>query len=281
MAEYIELDITLRHLQAQEHEWILALLSQFGFEGFCEEEGRILAYMKAGSYQEKDFQTFMQSQGLNEKIGSVKTRRLPDQNWNEIWESEYQPVEVGPACHVRAPFHPSPDGVEYDIVISPKMSFGTAHHETTRGMLQMMLTMDFQGKVVLDLGCGTGILAILAGKMGAKNIMALDIDPWAYRNTLENIDLNPPLSIEVLQAELSFVSNRTFDVILANINLNSLLGLMDQFYSRLRSGGILMLSGFFSEDLPKISHAAGRNGLDFVDKQVMNNWAVAVYRKAV
>ena len=281
MAEFIEIDITLRRLQSQEHEFILARLSQYGFEGFCQEEGRILAYMNADSYQEKDFQTFMQRHGLIEKIGTLHCRSLPDQNWNEIWESQYQPVEVGPGCHVRAPFHPSPAGVKYDVVISPKMSFGTAHHETTRGMLQRMLTMDLQGKTVLDLGCGTGILAILAGKMGARSIVALDIDPLAYRNTLENIALNAPLSIEVLQAELSFISNRTFDILLANINLNSLLGLMDQFHGRLRSDGILMLSGFFSEDLPKINHAAGRNGLDFVDKQVMNNWAVAVYRKAV
>ena len=281
MAVTIELDITFDRQPEKEKELILALLSQYGFDGFREEAERILAYIPAESYYEEDFKAFMDRQGLYEKIKSIQARSLPDQDWNEIWESEYQPVWVGSNCFVRAPFHPLQAGVEYDIIISPKMSFGTAHHETTRGMLQMMFTLDLQGKAVLDLGCGTGILAILAEKMGAKTIVAIDNDPWAYRNALENIVLNNCLSIKVLQAELSFISHRIFDVLLANINLNSLLGLMDQFPGRLRSNGILMLSGFFSADLQQINHAAGRNGLEFVVKQVMNNWAVAVYRKAV
>jgi ribosomal protein L11 methyltransferase len=281
LADYIELDITFARQLQPENELILALLSQYGFDGFREERERILAYIPAESYYEDDFQAFMDRHGLYEKIESIRARKLPDQNWNEIWESEYQPVLVDSRCFIRAPFHTVKSGVKYDIIISPKMSFGTAHHETTRGMLQMMLTLDLKGKDVLDLGCGTGILAILAGKMGAKTISALDTDPWAYRNALENIALNRCHNIEVLQAELSFISNRTYDVLLANINLNSLLGLMDNFPGRLRIGGILMLSGFFSGDLERISHAAGRNGLEFVVKQVMNNWVVAVYRKAV
>ncbi len=281
MAAYIELDLTLARQPEPEHEMILAFCSLYGFEGFREEEGRILAYIHAESYDEKDFRAFLDRYRLDEKIVSIEARCLPDQNWNELWESSYQPVRVASNCVVRAPFHPAVTGVEYDLVISPKMSFGTAHHETTLGMLQMMLTLDLRGKTVLDLGCGTGVLAILAEKMGAKTIYALDNDTWAYRNALENIELNACQSTKVLQAELSFISHRTFDVILANINLNTLLGWMDHFPGRLRPKGVLMLSGFFSDDLQRLNHAAERNGLEFVVKKVMNNWTVAVYIKAI
>ncbi len=281
MAEYLELDISFSGQTDPDMEGVVAFLSQFGFDGFREEEGRVLAYIPAASFVEKDFKAYMESHRLFEKISFLEIRSLPDQNWNEIWESGYHPVWVTPECYVRAPFHAAPKGVKHDILISPKMSFGTAHHETTRGMLRMMLALDMRGKAVLDLGCGTGILAILAEKLGARVVYAVDNDPWAYRNTMENIALNACLSIKVRQTELSFMSNRSFDVLLANINLNSLLELMEQFPGRLRPGGILMLSGFFSDDLHQIHHAADRIGLEFVGKEVMNNWAVAVYRKAL
>jgi ribosomal protein L11 methyltransferase len=281
LADYIEIELTLHLSPEPDHELILAWLSHYGFEGFREEEGRILAYIPSQSYGEKDFKAFLEDRKLLGKIASLEVNSLPDRNWNELWERSYQPVTVGSACVVRAPFHPAPAGVEYDIIIAPKMSFGTAHHETTRGMIQMMFSLDLKEKAVLDLGCGTGILAILAEKMGAATVLALDNDPWAYRNAIENLALNDCHRTRVLQTELSFISQQTFDLILSNINLNSLLGLMDQFPGRLRPGSLLMLSGFFSEDLSQIDQTAARNGLEFVADQVMNNWMVALYRKAV
>ena len=279
MAGYLEIEITL--VRPADHELILAFLSAYGFEGFREEEGRVLAYIPEKSFDGKGFQTFLERCRLHDLIESLETRSLPDRNWNELWESSYRPVRLGSVCLIRAPFHSPQAGVEHDIVISPKMSFGTAHHETTRGMMQMMFTLDLKEKVVLDLGCGTGILAILAEKMGAASILALDNDPWAYRNALENVALNACSQIRVQQAELSFITHHSFGLILANINLNSLLDLMDQFPVFLQPGGILMLSGFLSGDQDRIGQAAGRNGLEFVVNQVMNNWTVAVYRKAV
>ena len=281
MAEFIEVDINFPGQPDPDYEGMIALLSDYGFEGFQEEEGRILAYIPADSFIEQAFKGYLESHRLYDRIQNLEIRKLPDRNWNEIWERDYPPVWVTPDCLVRAPFHPAPTQVKHDIVIAPKMSFGTAHHETTLGMLRMMLTLDLHGKEVLDLGCGTGILAILAEKMGAGDIIAVDNDPRAYRNALENVELNACSRIRVMQTELTFMSNRSFDVLLANINLNSLLALMDEFPGRLRSGGILMGSGFFSEDLHRINRAADRIGLEFVAKEVMNNWAVAVYRKAL
>lgn len=281
MAEYIELELTLNRPQGPDQGLMLAWLSHYGFEGFREEEGRILAYIPLQSYDDEDFQAYLEERQLLGNIASLESRTLPDRNWNEIWERGYRPVRIGSRCVIRAPFHPVQEGVEHDIIISPKMTFGTAHHETTRGMMQMMLSLDLKGKAVLDLGCGTGILAILAEKMGAASVMALDHDPWAYRNTIENVALNACSRIKVMEATLSFISHQTFDIILSNLNLNSLIGLMDQFPGRSRPGGILMLSGFFSGDLPHIDRAAVRNGLEFVADWVMNNWMVAVYGKAV
>jgi ribosomal protein L11 methyltransferase len=281
LAEYLELDFTLVRQGEPAYELLLARLSQYGFTGFLEEEGKILAYIPAEFFNEADFKDFLKKQELNKLILTLEPRLLPDKNWNEAWEREYNPVQVGPKCMVRAPFHAEPDDIEFDLVISPKMAFGTAHHETTRGMMQMMLDFDMEEKSVLDLGCGTGILAILAEKMGGNDIYALDNDPWACNNALENIAINDCSNIKVVQAELPFLTHQTFDFILANINLNPLLGWMDQFPARLRPRGILMLSGFYLDDLQHIDHAAKRNGLKFVVKEVMNNWTVAVYRKAI
>jgi ribosomal protein L11 methyltransferase len=280
--EYIEIELTLRRPDGSDQELMLAWLSHYGFEGFMEEEGRILAYMPLHSYDDENFRAYLEDRQWLDKMASLEVRILPDRNWNEIWEHSYKPVRIGSKCVIRAPFHPVvEEGVEHAIIIAPKMSFGTAHHETTRGMIQMMFSLDMKGKTILDLGCGTGVLAILAEKMGAASVLALDHDPWAYRNAMENVALNACSRIRVREAGISFIRHQTFDIILSNLNLNSLLGLMDQFPGRLRPGGILMLSGFFSGDLPRIDQAAVKNGLEFVADQVINNWAVAVYGKAV
>jgi ribosomal protein L11 methyltransferase len=207
-------------------------------------------------------------------------RTIPRQNWNEIWESNYSPVQIGKKCHIRAPFHLPPKGVQYDVIISPKMSFGTAHHETTRLVMEFMLTGEWKREKVMDFGCGTGILAILARKMGAGKIIALDKDPWALENARENFELNDCSKIEVCQGEISSVGEDSFDIILANINLDVLLKEMKEISRHLKNGGISVLSGFCRDDLDALNNSASGEGLSLITKETLNNWTVGVYRKA-
>ena len=279
MAEYLELDLALICRQESEQEQVLALLADFGFEGFIQEEGRIMAYIEAGAYNPESFDSFLNQSGLRDKIKSYTTVLIPERNWNALWEQDYTPVDINVRCQVRAPFHPPRADVEYDLLISPKMSFGTAHHETTRLMLESILEREWSGQRVLDLGCGTGVLAILTEKMGAGHIVALDNDPWAYRNSLENIELNSCRKIRVLQGVLGSLDEYAFDAILGNINLNVLVEEMKNLGARLKYKGIAILSGFYRDDLKKLNGAALEQGLSLTGTRSLNRWTVAVYRK--
>ena len=279
MAPYLEIDITLISRQEEEQEYVLALLADFGFDGFREEEGRIIGYMPAETFRSEAFESFLIRHGLKEKIKRFKTLTIPVRNWNSIWEKGYSPVQIGKKCVIRAPFHHPRKDIKHDLVISPKMSFGTAHHETTRMMLESILEREWSGQEVLDFGCGTGVLAILTEKMGARNILALDNDPWAYSNALENIALNNCRNISITQGEIGILEEHSFDAILGNINLNVLLKEMHNLSARLRKEGIAILSGFYEKDLQTLNESAGKNKLSLLENQSMNNWSVAVYRK--
>ena len=294
MTDYLEIDIRLRSRQATEkapekepeqlpdpeQEQVLALLADFGFNGFREEEGRILAYMPARSFSAENFRSFLSRHGLDVKIASHTIKTLPDRNWNSEWEQNYSPVQISENCQVRAPFHPSPAGIEHDLVILPGMTFGTAHHETTRLMMELMLDINWEGKKVLDLGCGTGILAILAEKLGAGDILAVDNDPRACRNARENAGLNGCRHIRVRHSEPGDLKEQSFDALLANINLNVLLEEMKYLVPGLSNKGIAMLSGFYRDDLKILDAAALEHGLSLSGKRTLNRWMVAVYRKA-
>jgi ribosomal protein L11 methyltransferase len=279
LAEYLELNIEPAGLTAEEQDQLLALMADLGFEGFWEEEGRILAYIQSRSYDQGSFKSFLHLYGFSNKIKSCKETTLPDRNWNEIWERDYPPVQVSGNCRIRAPFHPPSDNAKYDLVISPKMSFGTAHHETTRLMLETILEHEWSGKKVLDFGCGTGILAILAEKMGARYIIALDNDPLSCENAFENIKQNTCSSIRVVKGELGSLDEYSFHAILGNINLNVLLAEMHDLSKRLEHNGIAILSGFYLDDMEKLNRAALDHGLSNIGKKSLNHWTVAVYRK--
>lgn len=258
---------------------MIAELAEIGFESFAEESSFLLAYIP-----EKDF--------LKEKLESVsaikkrlagsnyRVNLIEDQNWNALWESNYQPVDIAGRCFIRAPFHePKPDS-EFNILLKPKMAFGTAHHETTALMIGLLLDADVIGKKVLDMGSGTAVLAILAAMKGATEVSAIDNDEWAYNNAAENISLNDQERIEVLIGDARLLTEfPTIDLMLANINKNVLLSDIATYSKVLKQDGYLYLSGFYESDLEDISHEAKQNGLMFVSRQVKNDWTAAIYKK--
>ncbi|NAS11116.1 50S ribosomal protein L11 methyltransferase [Poritiphilus flavus] len=258
-------------------EILIAELGELGFESFVETPEGLLAYISEQDWTEN---LLDQVQIFANKDFSIthERREIPQENWNAVWEQSFEPIEVGDLCVVRAPFH-EPRGVKYEIVIEPKMSFGTGHHETTYLILRLLIDLNCEGKTVLDMGCGTGVLAILAAMKGADTIDAVDIDSWSYENTLENSRRNGQERIAVYQGDVSVLEKgKEYSLILANINRNVLLTDIPAYTEHLTSGGLMVLSGFYTEDLPLISQCCEENGLRLDNTLQKNNWQAAVYR---
>lgn len=241
-------------------------LADIGFESFVE-EGKIY---KAYALEENFNKNNLNFDYLEGKFYEVKP--VIEQNWNEEWEKNYPAIVVEDRCIIRADFHEKPEGIEYDLLIVPKMSFGTGHHETTYLMTSFLMDEVVEDKSVLDMGCGTAILAILAHKKKAQYIEAIDIDDWAYENTLENCNLNQANDIVCKLGDASLLGDKTFDVILANINRNILLQDMPKYSDVLNTGGTIFFSGFYETDVPKIEERANEVGFTLVDKKVKNHW---------
>lgn len=256
-------------------EILIAELGEKPFESFIESDFGIVAYIKKESWSE-DLLDDLYILHSPEFTISYKIEEIEQVNWNEEWEKNFDPIDVDGKCHVRAPFHPKTDA-EYDIVIEPKMSFGTGHHETTHMMIQHLLETDVAGKKTLDMGCGTAILAILAEMKGAKPIDAIDIDNWCYLNSIENAERNNCHHITVYEGDAALLEGKTYDVIIANINRNILLNDMQHYVNSLNKDGILLLSGFYEEDIPAIDEACTGKGLTFVKKLGRNNWVSLKY----
>ncbi|MCG3164923.1 MAG: Ribosomal protein L11 methyltransferase [Bacteroidia bacterium] len=256
---------------------VTAQLADIDFESFEETDQGLNAYMPSHFFDEEKVKHVLDS--LENIEVEYHYKLIPAQNWNAVWESNFEPVIIDGRCSVRAPFHPKPEGMDFDLVIEPKMSFGTAHHETTSLMISYLLQTDVKGKDVLDMGCGTAVLAILAGMKGAKNITAIDIDEWPVENAKENARNNNMQLIEVIMGGAEHLGNKMFDVILANINRNVLLADMASYSNVLNKNGTLFLSGFYKEDLEQITNTAFENGLEFVSFETKNNWTAAQYLK--
>jgi len=274
--EYIEL--LCRPAQgAHTAELLIAMLADAGFESFTEnEDGSVSAYIQAPLFT-SELSVRLHSEEFIEFLDSFKIDRIADQNWNAVWESNFEPVVIDGRCLVRAPFHEPVKGVEFDIVIMPKMSFGTAHHETTKLMIRYMMGFQLVGKSLLDMGSGTAVLAILARMKGAVPVSAIDNDEWAYNNAMENVRSNNFDDIEVLLGDSSLLPGKKFDFIFANINRNILLIDIPTYRLSLNPGGKLFVSGFYAEDLPMIEAKAAEVDLKLVSDQQENNWTAACF----
>jgi ribosomal protein L11 methyltransferase len=273
---YIEYSFTIIPLQPAS-EILVAQLGELNFESFTETETGLKAYIQK---EELLPELIDKIQILNSSEFDInyKVSEIPQVNWNAEWEKNFNPIEVNGECALRAPFHP-PFNVKYEIVIEPKMSFGTGHHETTFMMLQFILENNFKGKTVMDMGCGTAVLAILAEMKGAENIDAVDIDEWCYENSIENVERNHCKCIAVHQGDASFFEDKKYEIIIANINRNILLQDMEIYGESLQVNGELFLSGFYKEDLDLISETCTKLGLTFVENKEHNNWIAAKFRK--
>lgn len=276
--EYIELDCRVSPTEPG-NEIVIAELGEIGFESFVENEQGLVAYIQKPEYTQEVINKLSKLDFGDAISFKFESKVIEDQNWNTEWEKNFQPLYVGDICYIRAPFHPADSSVKYEIVIEPKMSFGTGHHSTTALVMEAMMQIDFKGKTVLDMGSGTGILAILASKMGAAQIKAIDIEEWAYKNALENVDMNGASGIEVFQGGAEQIGDDVFDVILANINRNVLLEQMPTYTKALKDGGVLLLSGFLTEDKDIINKSAADNGLVFVSDDTNKNWVAARFEK--
>lgn len=256
-------------------EILVAELGELPFESFVESEFGVTAYIQKQLWNENILENLFI---LNSPqfIISYKVEEIDQVNWNEEWEKNFEPIDVEGNCHVRAPFHPKTNA-EFDIIIEPKMSFGTGHHETTHMMIQHLLETDVRGKKTLDMGCGTAILAILAEMKGAKPIDAIDIDNWCYLNSIENAERNNCKEITVYEGDASLLKDKKYDLIIANINRNILLNDMQVYVDCLNPNGIILFSGFYEEDIPFIDASCKEKGLKFVKKFQRNNWVSLKY----
>lgn len=254
-------------------EILMALLTQFEFESFEEYDDHFIAYIP-----KKEMNDDVKSDVVDiikRFTDQYTIEEIAPQNWNEIWESSFQPVIVSDFCQIRADFHPALPHVKYDLVINPKMAFGTGHHGTTHSMIAAMANIDFGDKSVFDFGCGTGILAILASKLGATHIDAIDIEHESYLNTIENSEINQVSNVNVYEGDLDAAPVRTYDIILANINRNILIRYANDLNAKLKADGHLLLSGILVDDKDSVIDTYSNLGLKCMDIREMDGWICA------
>lgn len=259
-------------------EILIAELGEKTFESFVETEKGVSAFVQEALWT-ADILDDIYILDSEEFTISYTKENIEQVNWNEEWEKNFEPIDVDGICYIRAPFHPT-QNAKYEIVIEPKMSFGTGHHETTYMMMKHLLNMEVKDMEVLDMGCGTAILAILALMKGAKHADAIDIDNWCYLNSIENAQRNNIGNIDVYEGDAGLLTKeKVYDLVIANINRNILLNDMAAYVKTMKDEAIILFSGFYTEDIPSITEEAEKNGLVFVDHLERNNWVSLKFKK--
>ena len=255
---------------------LIALLADLGFESFTQNEFGLEAYIQ----QEFDNESSVKELSFEDFSFLYTRTEIPKTNWNEEWEKNFTPVYVDDLVCIRAHFHPASENVKHDIIITPKMSFGTGHHDTTWLVSKTMFSLDFKNTSVLDMGCGTGILAILAKQLGATKILGIDIDDWSIENSIENAAINNASEIVFTKGDASSLpTTQTFEIILANINKNVLKKDLPAYFTCLKKDGVLLLSGFFTTDVDELKQLAQTTGFEFIESYKKNEWAVIKLKK--
>jgi ribosomal protein L11 methyltransferase len=274
---YIELVVNVEPKE-QGSDVLIAQLAELGYESFIETEKGFNAYIQEGDYNTQQLNLALSFYTDFFKF-EYSANTIRQQNWNKEWENNFQPIDVKGKCYIRAPFHEAPKGYLYDVIIEPKMSFGTGHHSTTQLMIQKLMELDVKGKSLLDMGCGTGVLAIVASRMGADPITAVDIDEWSYENTIENCGKNNIKNVDVHKGNVQILAGRVFHSILANINKNVLLKDLNVYKEVLEKSGNLVISGFFETDIDELTAKAQELGLLVKDRVIQEQWAMLHFIK--
>ena len=279
--KYLEVTFTVTPTSETANDIIAALAAELGFESFVESPQGTIGYVPAHLFDEQALTDALTDFPMPDTHITFTSCEMEDKNWNEEWEKNFfEPIVVDSRCVIHSTFHKDYPKADFDIIINPQMAFGTGHHQTTRLIISYLLDIDLQDKTVLDMGCGTSILAILASMRGAKTLTAIDIDEWCVNNSIDNLALNHINNIKVFQGDASsLASEGPFDIIIANINRNILLADMQYYVARMNEGAEIYFSGFYEIDLPLIQAEAERLGLRYLSHRVEKEWTAAQFVK--
>lgn len=274
---YKEFTFTLSSGEDFQKDLLINALSEIGFNTFEDFDQSFKGYIPSSYFDQKKLDS-LADRFKEISLFTYVVNTIPHQNWNELWESNFEPLQVSKRCYIRATFHEPHPEYEFEIVIDPKMAFGTGHHQTTALMIEFMIEENLHGRKVLDMGCGTGILGIIASKMEAKEVIAIDYDEICYESTKENASLNGVRNIKSLCGSREVIPAQKFNIILANINRNILLNQLEHYSKVSEAGGILFLSGFYEEsDLAIIRQKAETSGFRYLQHKTLNDWVAVKF----